>query len=70
MSYDSWLEAPYQERADATDAYVEWCEENDHDPDGDFWDDFEQYSIDRAEDAAMERAEAAAEDAWLDDHGY
>lgn len=69
MSYDSWLEAPYQQRATEADAYVAWCEANDLDPDDDLWDDFrdemdarrEDYEVECAERAAEARAEALAE---------
>lgn len=65
-SYDAWLERPYQEAAAEGDAYVNWCEENDLDPGDDHWDDFEQEMADRADDAAIERAEAAREDRDFD----
>ena len=62
MNYDAWLEKPYQDRARKEDAYVEWCEDNGLDPNGDHWDEWEQEMYDRAEDAAIEAAEAARED--------
>lgn len=31
--YDAWLERPYQEMCEAADAFVDWCEANDIDPD-------------------------------------
>jgi hypothetical protein len=61
-SYDAWLEAPYVEAAAKGDAYANWCEENDKDPEEDHWDEFEQEMADRADDAAEERAEAMRED--------
>lgn len=31
-NYDSWLEAPYQQMMAESDAYYDWCEANDLDP--------------------------------------
>lgn len=61
MSYDSWLEAPYQQAAAESDAYVTWCEANDRDPDEDHYDDFRADMDDRREDAEIAAAEARAE---------
>lgn len=61
MSYDAWLERPYQERAAESDAYVSWCESNDLDPDDDHWDAFRDAMDQAREDFEVERAEARAE---------
>ena len=67
-NYDAWLEKPYQDRYAREDAYVNWCEDNDLDPSDDLWDEFEQEMLDRAEDAAIEAAEAARE--WERERDY
>lgn len=33
VGYDSWLEAPYQEMCREADAFCDWCDENNLDPD-------------------------------------
>lgn len=75
-NYDAWLEKPYQDRyaQDAVieqyeDDYREWAglpEDAEVDPD-----DVLEYVEGLAEDAAIERAEAAREDAYYDrDYDY
>ena len=32
MSYDTWLEAPYQEAAEGSSDFVDWCEGENIDP--------------------------------------
>jgi hypothetical protein len=66
MSYDSWLEAPYQRMYAEGDAFVFWCEQHDVDPDADdAWDRYESDVADAREAAAEARAEAMAEREWL-----
>lgn len=31
--YDAWLERPYQDMIDESDAYYDWCDTNGFDPD-------------------------------------
>ncbi len=62
---DRWLTTdPRELSAGAEEAYVVWCETNDLDPEEDHWDEFEQEQYDRADDAAIEAAQAAMEDRW------
>lgn len=64
MSYDSWLEAPYQEQYRLDDLYVAFCEETDRDPHPDAGDHgyaFEQWMAEQVEAAAETRAEEIAE---------
>lgn len=49
MSYDSWLERPYQDRYDDAAAYEAWLESEDLDADEDHWDEFVQAMDDAAE---------------------
>lgn len=35
MDYDAWLTAPYDEAAEYDQAYRDWCEEHNFDPDND-----------------------------------
>jgi hypothetical protein len=59
MSYDSWLEEPYQRMYAEGDAFVEWCERRGIDPDADdAWDRYESDLADAREAAAEARAEA------------
>lgn len=32
-NYDSWLERPYQDAIEQSEAFVDWCEEHNIDPD-------------------------------------
>lgn len=65
MSYDSWLEAPYRQRADEGAAYEAWCEKNDKDPDDDLWDEFVDAMEQAREDYLVEKAEAEREERML-----
>lgn len=72
-NYDAWLEKPYQDRY-AQDAVIEQYEDQyreyaglDEDAEVDP-DDVLEYVEGLAEDAAIERAEAAREDDWLMDY--
>lgn len=69
-NYDGWLEAPYQKHYADEAAYVDWCEDNDIDADDDNWDAWQTAMENAADDAAMERAEAAREDAMFDRDDY
>ncbi len=60
--YDAWLEAPYVQRGDEQEAYEQFCEERDLNPEFDHWDEFEDWKRDTLEDRAVEAAEARAED--------
>ena len=31
-NYDSWLERPYQDACEAADAFIDWCEDHNIDP--------------------------------------
>lgn len=57
MSYDAWLERPYQERADESDAYVSWCEKQDLDPNEDHWDEFRDAAAQAREDYLVDQYE-------------
>ena len=59
MSYDGWLEAPYQRMYAEGDAFVDWCERRDIDPESEDAYDRYQADLDDAREAAAEaRAEA------------
>jgi hypothetical protein len=66
MSYDSWLEAPYQRAAAQADAYVTWCEGEGLDPDDDHWQAFEEAMDDARYDAEVERGERQREEAMFE----
>lgn len=57
MTYDAWLERPYQTHYAQNDAYFDWCESNDLDPEEDHWDEWQTSLEDAAEDAAIARWE-------------
>jgi hypothetical protein len=59
--YDDWLERPIQEMYETSDAYVEFCETHDLDPDEDNWTAFHEYEEGLREDGEERRAEARAE---------
>lgn len=62
MDYDSWLEAPYHEAAERSDAFVSFCEAEGLDPDDAESDDaFIQHLVESSEAAAEAAAEAKAE---------
>ena len=66
-AFDRWLTTdPNEMSAAQEDAYVDWCEAHDLDPDGDHWDAFIEYQQDLADDYAADVAEAAAEDRMFD----
>jgi hypothetical protein len=63
VSYDSWLEAPYQRMCAESDAFVFWCESAGVDPDADDASDLYESAVEEAAEAAAEaRAEAMAEE--------
>lgn len=72
MSYDAWLERPYQDAAAESDAYVSWCEREGLDPDDDHYDEFrdamdqarEDHEVDRYEQRMADREDEARE--WTD----
>jgi hypothetical protein len=70
-NYDTWLQRPYQERAEENDAFVSFCEANDLDPDDPASEQaYEQDRTDRQEERAERLAEERA-DAELDyEPGY
>ena len=69
--YDRWLEAPWQEKQAEDEAFIEWCQDNDLDfEDDDNFEAWRDYLAGRAEDAAIEAAEAAAEDRWEWDYDH
>lgn len=70
MSYDAWLEKPYQDRAASDDAYFQWCEDNDLDPSDDHEAEFEQAMDDAREDAELARAENRADMERERDYDY
>ncbi len=60
--YDAWLERPYQQMCEESDRFIDWCEENDVDPeDDDATALYEQAQQDAAEELAERRAEDMAE---------
>lgn len=65
MSYDAWLEQPYQDRYAEGERYVAWCEANDLDPSEDHHEaydvDVEERLEEIAERRAGDRAEAQAD---------
>lgn len=63
MNFDSYYQPP-EDRA--WDYYVDYCDSNGIEPTGDGFEEWEEVQRDMADDAAIERAEAAAEDfdAW------
>lgn len=68
-SYDAWLEEPYQRAYAAQDAFIEWCEAEDVDPDDD--DAYEQWeaAMEAAAEAyAEQKAEQMAEERYYDDY--
>lgn len=57
MSYDAWLEKPYQDAAAEAEAYAQWCEREGHDPDDDLWDEFNDAMAEAKEDYEVDRYE-------------
>lgn len=67
MSYDAWLEAPYQRAHAEGDAFIDWCESRNIDYESDdAWNRF-QADMDDAREAA---AEAYAEQMMEECHGF
>jgi hypothetical protein len=62
VSYDMWLQAPYQAAAEAADSFADFCDAHDLDPGTpQALAAYEQARDDALEAAAEDRAEAAAE---------
>lgn len=61
MSHQTWLEAPYQAAEEAGEAFLDWCENNDLDPNETEFSEFEEAMEDAEEDAYLRAAEARAE---------
>lgn len=62
MAYDDWLVAPYEEAAERADAFTDFCEAHDLDPD----DPGAEDAFDAHLEAAAEEAELARSEARLD----
>jgi hypothetical protein len=73
VGYDAWLEAPYQRRYEEADAYHDFCESMDLDPDTDEaeneWQDHNEAMADaQAEAQAEARLEARWDEGPYDDY--
>lgn len=66
MGHQAWLEEPYARAARMGDAYDEFVEAHDLDPEGDHWQAFEDALAGRAEDAQIARGEAREDNDYDD----
>lgn len=64
--YDAWLERPYQDMMEETDRFIDWCDENELDPE----DDEVEASYQEWIEAQYEGAAEAQAEAYLDRMEY